>query len=190
MQPDSPLWAALDAHGYQPIAFKWSGYCGGVPHPIIVPKESDIKTTLDLWRSEGEKLALFCRAIGLERAHALVHSHALQVLSFAAAGTAFVPFQRFDTVLSLAGPVREDMRMVRERARDHILRWVQVTDPDGDMRIREGQAFDGHLGWQYALPEADVNISAPGTGHSGLLDDLSKWDTLGLWRALDPLAVP
>ncbi len=179
-QPGSPLWKALEDRGYTVIQFKWSGYCGGVPGPVIVPKDSDIKPELELWRSAGEKLALFVRQLGLERPDVISHSHGLQVVSFAAA-----PLSEFGTVLSLSGPVRTDMALVREAARPHIARWIQVTDPTGaDRTILAGQAFDGHVGWSYDLPEADLNISAPGQGHSGLTTNLDAWDALNLWTAL------
>lgn len=171
----------MEAHGFSVVDFEWSGYCGGVPSPIIVPPASDLQGDLELWRSEGEKLALFCRVLGLEAPCVLSHSHGLQVVTFAARGSLA---QRFGTVLSLSGPVREDMTMMRNQAKPNIARWIQVTDPVSDQTIREGEAFDGHVGWRYELPEADVNLSAPGQGHSGLLTDLAAWDTLGIWEAL------
>src|SRR5205823_893376 len=119
-----------------------SGYCGGVPGPVIVPPSSrELKGSLELWRSEGEKLHLFCRAASLEAPHAICHSHGLQLVAFAADGG-----QRFGTVISLSGPVREDMAWTRQRARGNIETWIHVVDPSGgDRRIGEGEAFDGEV---------------------------------------------
>lgn len=182
-RPGSPLWNALVEREYTAFPFLWSGYCGGVPGPIIVPPSSDeIKGSLELWRSEGEKLWYYCRLLGFERPKLLTHSHGLQVGVFAA-----VAGQPFETFLSLSGPVRGDMGWWRQKARGNIKRWVQVTDPTGkDTTILEGEAFDGHLGWTLSLPEADENIEAPGLGHSGLLTafDDKEWEELGLWQAL------
>lgn len=183
----SLLWNALEAHGFEVLEFKWSGYCGGVPDPVIVPPVTDgLRGELELWRSEGEKLALYCKAIGVERPWVLSHSHGLQLVMFAAAGTTWLPPQFFDTVLSLSGPVRQDMALTRSQARPNIRKLIQVTDPVSDQTIREGEAFDGHVGWQYHLPEADVNIDAPGHGHSGLTTDPNSWATLGIWDHFAP----
>lgn len=186
-QPGSPLWKALEDRGYTVIQFKWSGYCGGVPGPVIVPPDTkDLKGSLELWRSEGEKLALFCRQLGLARPHILSHSHGLQVVAFAASGSGGLTMaQCFGTVLSLSGPVRTDMRRIYGWARPHIERWIQAADRSGaDETIRAGEAFDGHIGWSYELPEADVNVEIPGQGHSGVLENLAAWETFALWDAL------
>ncbi len=181
-KPGAPLWRALEARGYQPIEFLWSGYCGGVPGPVIVPPSTnDLKGDLELWRSEGEKLLYFCKWLGLEGPLLLSHSHMIQNVWFAAAAG-----QSFEAVLDLSGPVRDDMGWTRSRGRPHIGRLTHVYDPLGDFTIREGEAFDGHVGWTLALQEADQNIEARGRGHSGLLiafDD-KEWEELGLWKAL------
>lgn len=183
--PGSLLWTALEAHGFSVLEFKWSGYCGGVPSPVIVPPATDgVRGALELWRSEGEKLALYCKVIGVERPNILSHSHGLQLVAFAAAGTTFLPPQPFATVLSLSGPVRHDMTLTRMQAAPNIAKWIQVTDPIDDTTIREGEGFDGHVGWNYHVPEAAVNIDAPGHGHSGLTTDLAAWESLGLWKEL------
>ena len=132
-----------------------------------------------LWHSEGEKLALFCQVHSLEAPALLTHSHGLQVGVFAASGG-----QKFTNWLSLSGPVREDMAQYRVLAKNNITKWTQVVDREGDMVIREGQSFDGHFGWMFDLPEADVQIEAPGQGHSGLTLDIDAWADLKLWEAL------
>lgn len=184
-RPDSPLWAALVERGFQPIEFLWSGLLGGYPHPIINPPSTDhMEGDLALWASEGEKLGLFCQVHCADWpgdiADVITHSHGFQVLTFAAAYG-----WHFKNVLSLSGPVREDMKKYRQQARPNIERLTQVVDRDGDMTIREGQSFDGHFGWVLDLPEADKQIDAPGQGHSGLTLDIKAWDKLGLWKALE-----
>ncbi len=187
-KPGSHLWRALLERDFQPIEFLWSGLCGGVPSPVIVPPSTDdLKGSLELWCCAGEKLALFSQRLGVEAPHVISHSHGLQVVSFAASGVGGLCLaQRFGTVLSLSGPVREDMTQIRQWARSHIQRWVQVTDPTGgDTTILEGEAFDGHVGWTLELPEADANLHAPHQGHSGLTTDINSWGPLGLWAQLD-----
>ena len=183
-KPGFPMWKMLADRGYTVLEFKWSGYCGGIPGPVIVPPSTaQILGFLQLWKSVGEKLTLFCQRLGLERPHVISHSHGLQGTMWSAAGTDFVAPQLFDTVLSLSGPVRPDMQAVRERAVANITKLVQVTDPISDWTIREGELFGhalAHLGWNYKLPEAHVNIDAPGHGHSGLTLDISAWTDLGL----------
>src|SRR3990167_1880321 len=114
-QPGSALWRACEARGLTPIQFRWSGYCGGVPGPVIVPPDTDdLKGALRLWQSEGEKLALFCQRLGLEAPDVISHSHGLQVVAFAASGVGGLCMaQRFGTVPSLSGPVRRGMAWVR-----------------------------------------------------------------------------
>jgi hypothetical protein len=186
-KPNSPLWTALEARGFSPIVCPWSGFLGGYHHPIIVPPASDIRGTLELWRSEAEKAALFCKTIGLERPHVISHSHAINLVAFAAAGTDFTPPQPFATVLSISGPIRQDMAFTRAQAKLNIQKWIQVTDPKDDHTIRQGEFLDGHIGWNYHLPEADVNIDAPGWGHSRLTVEIEPaWTDLGLWRELVP----
>jgi hypothetical protein len=132
------------------------------------------------WQDSGEKLDLGCQTKGLEAPTLLTHSHGLQVGVFAASVG-----QKFDHFLSISGPIRSDMSKYRQLARLNIGEWVQVVDPEDDGVIRTGQAFDGHFGWMYDLPEADTNIEVPGYGHSGLVLDPTDWGKLGLWKALE-----
>jgi len=176
----SPLRKALQDHDFEVYDFLWSGYCGGFPSPVIVPKDSpEMDGRVMLWCSEGEKLALWCIDRGLESPDLLTHSHGLQVGVFAASAG-----QSFDHFLSISGPIRSDMAKYRQLARPNIRKWTQVVDPDDDMTIREGQAFDHHLGWAYDLPEGDLTINTPGYGHSGLVLDPTDWGKLKLWEAL------
>ena len=177
----SPVRNALKERGFEVYDFLWSGYCGGFPSPVIVPKDTpEMDGRLLLWLSEGEKLALWCKDKGLEAPDLLTHSHGLQVGVFAASLG-----QKFDHFLSISGPVREDMAKYRQLAKSNISRWIQVVDKEDDMTIRQGEAFDKHLGWAYDLPEADVNIESPGYGHSGLVLDNTDWEKLGIWKALE-----
>jgi hypothetical protein len=185
-QPGAPLLVALEAHGFVVHDFLWSGILAGVPTTLPGdPLEAKLGADdgeLVPWLDAGEKLRLFCRLEGLEAPHLLSHSHGLQVGTFAAAKG-----QRFATWISISGPVRRDMLRARRAARGNVLRWVQVNDPTGkDRTILEGEAFDGEIGWHLTLPEADLNIQAPGRGHSGLTVDVAAWDALGLWEAVWP----
>jgi len=177
----------LGRRGFAVFDFLWSGLLAGVPTTLPGdPRESTTgadQGDLLPWLDAGEKLRLYCQANGLECPAVICHSHGLQVVTYAAARG-----QRFSSVLSLSGPVRKDMQRARRAARGRITRWVQVTDPTGqDVTIRAGEMFDGHLGWELVLPEADLNIESLGSGHSGLLAqfDEKEWTDLGLWSALE-----
>jgi pimeloyl-ACP methyl ester carboxylesterase len=178
----SPLWTALVDRGFRPIRFLWSGVLAGVP-TLLSDCDDELFGQAQLlpWLCAGEKLELFCRVNGLERPHVVCHSHGLQVLSFAAALG-----QRFDTVLSLSGPIRGDMQAVRQAARPNINRLVHTFDPAGDRTIREGMWFDGRVSTSLELPEADLNIPARGYGHSGLTTAVTGWSELDLWDYFSP----
>jgi len=174
----------LERRGFEVYDYLWSGILAGVPTTLPGdPRESAWgadQGALLPWLDAGEKLRWYCQAQWLESPSVICHSHGLQVVTYAAARG-----QRFGTVLSLSGPVRRDLQRARRAARGNIGRWVQVTDPTGkDRTILEGEAFDGEVGWHLDLPEADLNLSAPGQGHSGLTVDVGAWEPLGLWQTL------
>jgi hypothetical protein len=184
--PGSALRAEAEGRGFTVYDFLWSGILAGVPtelpgDPLESASGADEGTLLP-WLDAGEKLVLQLKAWGLFDDPALCclsHSHMLQVGCFAVLRGA-----RFQTWLSISGPIRRDMQRARRIARDGIGRWVQFADPAAlsDTTIVEGQLFDGGgQGPRTRLPEGST-VPTPGTGHSGLVNDPALRATYALWE--------
>lgn len=126
-----------------------------------------------------------------ERRNLIVHSHALQVALYAAAGAEGVPRLRIHRLISIGSPVRDDMRAVAERARPNIGEWLHVASDSSDRTQWFGTLFDGTLGIVRKHPLADLNVIIPKVGHSGILEDpthFSHWTDDGLldWLTRPP----
>lgn len=110
----------------------------------------------------------------------ICHSHGMQVVLFAAAAGL-----KIDTLISVAGPVRADMRMTTMMARRNIRRWVHLHSDWSDKWQWLGEIGDGVLGIVRAEPLADENDTIPGVGHSRLLRDPT---TFHFWKECGWLA--
>lgn len=140
------------------------------------------------WLDAGEKLKLFCELLDNEmdvpfgplKPNIISHSHGLQAVLFAAAIG-----QKLGTVISVSGPIRRDMKRALRAGMGNVEKWVQVADPNDDSTIREGEAGDGTVGWNYDLdiPGA-INVHTPGSGHSGMTTDVEAWNRHGLFALL------
>jgi hypothetical protein len=102
------------------------------------------------------------------------HSHGLQVVLYAAAAGL-----RIDRLLSVTGPVREDMAAIAAAARPNIREWRHVHSDGSDRFQWLGAIGDGVLGITRAHPLADVNQALPAAGHSGVFRDPSWFDRVG-----------
>ncbi len=112
----------------------------------------------------------------------LSHSHGLQVVLCACAEG-----MKLRRLVSIAGPVREDMMATARKARPNIERWTHVCSDDSDRIQWLGEIGDGALGIVRKHPLADLNICIPKVGHSLLLDDPKQfhwWPEAGLLDAL------
>ena len=118
------------------------------------------------WEAGGLALHYFLKDVPYEDRNLVSHSHGLQVVLYAARHGS-----KIRSLIDISGPVRGDMSIVTDMARPQIARWVHVYDQKTDWIAWAGQLFDGRLAVSRAHPEADINISLQGVGHSGLLRD-------------------
>ncbi len=108
----------------------------------------------------------------------IAHSHALQVALYACASGL-----KINKLISLAGPVRDDMRAIAAAARPNIGRWIHVHSDKSDRTQWLGEWGDGVLRIVRAHPLADMNIAIPRVGHSDMLhktDAFHWWEEAGL----------
>jgi hypothetical protein len=188
--PGSPWVEAAQAAGVTPLfgrnvygdptPFIWSTDLGGVGFG-----SGDLK----VWVAAGWNLYWFCvpplcpdRRVPAAELNVVTHSHGLQVALAAAANGL-----KIDTLLSVAGPVRKDMREVTAQARKNIRYWVHLHSDKSDRWQWFGTLFDGKIGIVREHPSADLNIKVPQVGHSEMLREPARfplWTELGLWEVL------
>jgi hypothetical protein len=106
----------------------------------------------------------------------VAHSHALQVVLYAAASGLKVP-----ALVSVMSPVRKDMADVAARARPNIGYWCHVSTGHRDKWQWLGELFDGRAGVVREHPLADVNERVEGADHSQVLVD-PQW--FGVWHRI------
>ena len=149
------------------------------------------------WEAGGQALSYYLDPafphIGLslepEQRRLITHSHGLQVALYAAASGCEI-----DTLVSVTGPIRDDMRMVAYHARPKIKCWIHVYTDWTDKTQVWGSLFDGMLRierraiWydpqtKRPMVYADESLGIPGVGHSGLFlnpDHFPHWVIHGL----------
>lgn len=131
------------------------------------------------WRAGAVALDLFRRLVAPNEPLAgVLHSHALQVGLYAAADQNV----RWDRLVSIGSPIRDDMAPVvaRARARGNLGEWLHLHSDRSDRWQWFGELFDGHAGIVRSAPSgwADINDSVRGVGHSSILRDPSRF---ALW---------
>lgn len=131
------------------------------------------------WQAAGQNLFAYCVppiAPGVQIApsdlHVIAHSHAAQVVAFAAADGL-----KINTLITVGSPIRHDMTEVYQRARPNMgFHWHFYSDFSDRMQWL-GEAFDGKVQLPWAAdrkhPYADQNVRLPRVGHSRILNDLS-----------------
>lgn len=122
------------------------------------------------WRLIGAELA---RLLDLADCHLLAHSHGLQVAALALAQTSA------ESLVSIAGPIRHEMREAYATAAQHCERVVQIAEAGTDWTQIGGQYFGRFMGISARdFPAAAnvTNIRETGIGHSGLLYDAQWFD--------------
>lgn len=133
------------------------------------------------WQAAGMNLFAYCvppiapqSQIQPCNLHIIAHSHAAQVVAFAAADGL-----RINTLVTVGSPIRADMVDVYRRARANIgFHWHFHSD--GSDRFQWlGEVGDGLFStFKHALnptrswPGADQNVGLPGVGHSNILNDM------------------
>ena len=166
-EPGSPFAAEAARNGVELLApddpFRWTTELEG-----IVGKN-------DAWQAAGNALARYCRekARG-EMVNGIFHSHAGQVLAYAALS------RRFHHVITVATPVRADMVDIYRRAARSISAWTHIYTGRGDRWQWLGALFDGYLGIRREMPAPARNVFGPCRNHISLLDP-TLWTARGWW---------
>lgn len=178
---DSPWSANMRARGLEhhhllygdPRPFVWSTDLDGAPWRRWL----GMKPKMNDWQAAGHNLFAYCvppRApqyrIPPSELHIIAHSHALQVVSFAAADGL-----RINTLITVGSPIRKDMYEVYERARVNIgFHWHFCSDGTDTMQWL-GELGDGAFGIIRKHPCAQQNVMIPKVGHSGILHDMEHF---------------
>lgn len=148
------------------------------------------------WQTAGRALKWYCEAkVRRDRVSVVAHSHGGQVVAYAAAAGA-----RFETVITVASPVREDLDLQYQALRRQSRRWIHIyTDETlGVAWQLLGSLGLANLGRRHIrrMPLADDNIYIPGESHGDLVGKADLWrpEPRGMgWRDLlrvVPLSVP
>jgi hypothetical protein len=187
--PGSAFTQMLERHGIALVSrtrpFVWSTDLEGEPGEVA---HRD-------WRAGGIGLYAYlvpdlCPDRRVPPAETLVitHSHGLQVALYAFAEGLQ------GSLISVCGPVRDDMMAVATRARPNLRCWLQLHSDDSDAWQILGADWLGAIAGVFRRsdatdlvsrkhPLADSNVFVPDVGHTGLLDEPSTFDR---WDA--PLA--
>lgn len=146
--------------------FVWSTGLSGVP---LITQKHHVE-----WAAGGEALDYFAFAISScspQPLSVIAHSHGMQVALYAAG----VCGRRIDRLITVAGPVRDDMQHVAEAARANIGTWLHLHSDKSDRWQWYGELFDGHFGVVREHPLADKNDTVAGVGHSEILRDPAQY---------------
>jgi hypothetical protein len=174
-EPGSPLAEHLRSLGLAPLRsdpFVWSTDLNGGFFSLFRPRKAKHSD----WLAGGAALTYYLRNTRLEDRNIIAHSHGLQVVLYACG---FYKLE-INSLVSVSGPVREDMTEVSRIARPRIGYWTHVHSP-GDRTQWFGEWFDGSLGVVRKHPLADLNVGVKGVGHSDLLKDPAAF---GDWASL------
>lgn len=175
---ESPTLTHLREAGYDVRVFHgWTGNIDGTPNPFGYAIDGDRNTD---WRAGGWGFRYYLTTFGME-ADVLTHSHGLNVVLYQA--TLPVdgwPKMRLHSLTSICSPSRDDMqaRAQQAMASGLIGCWHHVYAHGFDLMGRLGEAFDGHWGWRRQWPAATMNHALKGIGHTGLLEDPTRWPRL------------
>lgn len=165
--PGHPFGRFLEAHECAPTydgqkPFIWSTDVGGVPW-------ARGGNYID-WAAGAAALSYFITAkhhcVGAETG-IIAHSHALQVVAFAASDHDL----KVDCLITVGSPLRKDMRERYKVLRANTRHWLHIHSDRSDNWQWLGTLFDGHFGVVRETPLADENAFVPKVGHSELLRD-------------------
>jgi len=178
--PSSGFSQRLPKYGLIPIVssegdpFIWDTQLGGIGFG-----DGDLTG----WAAAGKNLYYWCvpplcpdQRLPSDTLTVICHSHGLQVVLFACAYGLKV-----GRLISVASPVRKDMRQTTGLARPRIRSWTHVHSDKSDWWQVMGAMFDGKLGIMRKHPAADRNVFVKNVGHTGLLRDADHfpvWDEI------------
>lgn len=146
--------------------FEWSTALEGLrrgQHPI--------------WETSGMALKWYCHKYAPgEPVNLIAHSHGGQVAAYALAQGLK------GNLITVATPVRGDMRKVWAKAAVNMGRWrhVYTDEPWWKGWQNFGEIFDGRFGWTRKMPAPAENVKIPGEDHSSLMDP-RVWRAKRLW---------
>jgi hypothetical protein len=128
------------------------------------------------WRAGAAALRFYighpeCSQLAGRDTGVLAHSHGGQVALYAAAAGL-----KIGLLVTIATPVRKDMREVIEAARPNISYWRHLHSGMKDWTQLFGGLGDGGFSFTRHFEGADENIKIGEAGHSGLLKDERYWD--------------
>lgn len=160
-RPGSPFAQMLAAEGCRLLGaegngdyFRWSTTLDGV-----VGEHDD-------WRAAAAGLRWYAQAkLGGEPVSVVAHSHGGTIALLAAAQGL-----KLDRLITVATPVRADLRAEYRAAREMAWLWVHLYSDDSDWWQWAGSWFDGSWRLRRRMRWAELNLKVPGVGHSGLLD--------------------
>ena len=163
----SPFVLALEARGHHLAApdepFSWATGLDG-----LIGEN-------DEWEAAGEYLRLWLDKHPVDIV--IAHSHGGLVCLYAAAAGATIP-----RLITVATPVRADLRQTREYASAHIAGfWAHIYGGlDGWQLLGELGDGGGPFAWARRMPEAHLNVWGGWARHGALLDP-ARWTALGWW---------
>ena len=174
-QCGSPFHTALTAHCYDYLQpddpFVWSGDVNGMAGILhrFVGKPPNDKGD---WTSAARALRWYLRLYAPTGPRIVIaHSHGVNPAIYAAAAGA-----RLDVLVTIASPVRDDMRETYRIARPNIGYWLHVYDAKFDRTGSAGAFGDGSFDWWWNpksrhQPVAHQNLALLGISHSRLLNE-------------------
>lgn len=178
-QDGSTFWAYMRLHGIGPariggLPFRWSTDLGN-SWKFWESRRSD-------WEAGGDALAYYLDALPERERVVVAHSHGGQ-LAFCCARLGV----QIDRLVTVATPVRNDMKQIVDDARPYIRSWWHVCDEKSDKTAWWGAFGDRKIGNSRVFTQANEVVKLPKIGHSKLLNDPNKlplWEQSGLIHML------
>lgn len=176
--PSSAFAVFLCTHGFDPLdaadPFRWSVDLNGAEWwRRIWWRVPGVNPTGDHadWQAGGHALRYYIRGRPSPPFIVLAYSHGGQLPLFAAAQG-----QRIPVLVTVATPVRDDMREVVAKARLNIGFWLHIhATLGGDLWQWLGSWGDGRWSAGSAQPAATINAGVPLMRHSRVVEDPSFW---------------
>ncbi len=128
------------------------------------------------WKAGAAALKYYLANVPYEDRNIIAHSHGGQVALYTASFGVEIR-----TLITIATPVRHDMRKVIAMARPNIGYWTHVYSDWSDIIQILGGIFDGSIGIRRKMKLADINLQLPKVGHSAILRDPKRF---AVWVAL------
>lgn len=150
--------------------FDWSTLTDGTP---MSGKKHNI------WSSWGMALMWYAHLKARNHPVNLVcHSHGGQVAAYA-----LEYGLKVKTLVTVATPVRQDMRKHWKAGEENYIMWFHIHTGRRDIWQWFGEIGDGHFGIKRKMPEPAINLETSGETHSSLLGT-NLWHKQNWWALL------